>query len=87
VAQDLLNQLKTGIETIDTQETSSSKFGNDKPSIHNNTGPVVFPVANTFSMTKYLWETSDRIDAASYYAADEMAIKMISKKGVYNLFG
>ena len=41
-------------------------------------------VIHTYSMSKYLWETGDSIDAASYYAAEEQAIKMISKKGYYN---
>lgn len=37
-------------------------------------------------MTKYIWETGDSIDAANYYAAEEMAIKMVSKQGLYAFF-
>ena len=70
----------------DVKDYSAFEFENDVPKIFNST-PMANPIGSTFSMTKYLWETDDKIDAASYYAAEEMAIKMVSTKTLYDFFG
>lgn len=38
-------------------------------------------------MSKYNWESGDSIDAASYYGAKELALKMVSKERIYDFFG
>ena len=69
---------------VDVQESSSSAFGSASATIINQNSRLFI---NTYSMTKYNWETADSIDAASYYAATEVALKMVSKEGLYQYFG
>ena len=74
--------------TNDTYESTTSNMKNLEPTFTTiaNTSQH-FNEINTYSNSKYNWESADNIDAAPYYAATELSLMLVSQPGLEHFVG
>lgn len=91
VAGELAGKFDT--EFVDAYKTMEygveGQFAHAKPKIMQDTKrkDVNMTEIDSFSHQGYSWRTSSSIDAADYYAAYEVGVKMKSREAIYKYFG
>ena len=86
VAGDAVKQAKK-IEEVDTYKTFvaiSGEFEHAKPTIEDKDGKIEI---KSYSHSFYDWRTSDILDAANYYASEDIGAKFKSREAIYKHLG